>query len=113
MDRVHTLNPHIRGRSVFFSPNLCLVGTLGDYAPQQNVSVTFPSMNQYDPAYPDCTYLTNSQPADNSSQTVKYQFDTTAYYRLVILRVDIENTAPRDTDDIQVQHFTESAGTFN
>jgi len=29
-----------------------------------------------------------------------------------VLKVEIENVAPRDTDDIQVQYFTNSAGTF-
>ncbi len=29
-----------------------------------------------------------------------------------VLNVEIENVAPRDTDDIQVQYFTNSAGTF-
>jgi hypothetical protein len=29
-----------------------------------------------------------------------------------VLKVEIDNTAPRDTDDIQVQHFTNSAGVF-
>lgn len=30
-----------------------------------------------------------------------------------VLEVEIENTAPRDTHDIQVQHFTNNAGVFN
>ncbi len=29
-----------------------------------------------------------------------------------VLKVEIENVAPRDTDDIQVQYFTNNAGTF-
>jgi len=32
--------------------------------------------------------------------------------KLTVVKVEIENTAPRDTDDIQVQYFTNNAGVF-
>ena len=90
MNGMHTQNPHTIGQSAFFSPDICLVGTLGDYEPGTTYEEKFPEMNEVNTNYPSCTYLTNSQPGDNTSQTVKYSFDTRAYYRLVAIRPDLD-----------------------
>lgn len=59
------------------------VGTLGDFDPATSHTNVFPKMDDPEATnYPGCTFMTSDQPGDNSSQTVKYSFDTTAYYRL-------------------------------
>lgn len=64
------------------------VGTLGDYAPTTTVSVVFPQVD--DPEayqYPDCPTLTSARPDNDYSETVKYSFDTKAYYKLVTPKI--------------------------
>jgi len=75
-------SPCTIGRSVSSSPHIGLVGTLGDYAPGTAYTNVFPQMDDPDATnWPGCTFLTSEQPTNN--ETVKYSFDTTAYYRLV------------------------------
>ena len=58
-----------------------LLGTLGDYEPGTNYTEVFPQMDDPDATnWPGCTFLTSTQPS--TSETVKYSFDTTTYYRL-------------------------------
>jgi len=65
-----------------------LVGTLGDYAPGTVYTNVFPQMDDPDATnWPGCPFLTSEMPA--SSETVKYSFDTTAYYRLAYPSVDL------------------------
>jgi len=70
-----------------------LVGTLGDYLPGTNYTETFPKMD--DPGatnWPGCPFLTSAMPASN--QTVKYSFDTTAYYELLSVEIRGEDGGP-------------------
>jgi len=66
-----------------------LVGTLGDFDPNTITNLTFPLMNDPDMNYPSYTHLTNSQPVEGSPQAVKYSFDTTAYYRVLVPETEI------------------------
>ena len=77
------------------SPHIGLVGTLGDYLPGTNYTETFPKMD--DPAasnYPGCTFMTSEVPGSN--QTVKYSFDTTAYYQLFVPVINIDGDYDRN-----------------
>ena len=84
------------------------VGTLGDFPPSTNISLVFPKMNESNTNYPECVYLTNSRPADNSSETIKYTFDTTAYYKL-ILPVDLDGKDAVTEDEV-CEAMEESSG---
>jgi len=75
------------------SPHIGLVGTLGDYLPGTNYTETFPAMDDPDSTnWPGCTFLTSEMPASN--QTVKYSFDTAAYYELLSVEIRGEDGGP-------------------
>lgn len=73
------------------------VGTLGEFAPTTTVSIVFPLMDDSSTyQYTNCTFLTSARPSDNTSQTVKYTFDTRAYYKLRYVGVNLVPNFDRD-----------------
>ncbi len=79
----YTVTNEVTTNSMLFWIEKVMVGTLGDFEACETVEMIFPEMDDPGTNYPGYTRMTSAMPPADGSQTVKYRFDTSKYYRLV------------------------------